>query len=228
MSCAKQSRTACLPISERAELFGEITDANGAADSRSRAVFKAGEDQQPTLACVRPPKYNSDLGLLCLMRRGIVATEALLSIVDSLGYRALIDGLAYGKKLPTAVYVHREAPVCSSGPLGDIVRRLAEAHGIGDDFNVVKFRRDAPRLSFLSYPGFHDRAHPELSKAIAIDLSTGKLFKSDYGDSLNPPILHKKELLLAPDHPRSQEYADLSAKEGEAGLYHDTTLRRCR
>jgi hypothetical protein len=100
-----------------------------------------------------------------------VAVEALLSIVDSLGYRALVDGLAYGERLPTAVYVHRETPVCSSGGLGDIVRGLAEAHGIGDNVNVVKFRRDAPRLSFLSYPGFHDRAHPELSKAVAIDFS---------------------------------------------------------
>jgi hypothetical protein len=79
-----------------------------------------------------------------------VAVEALLSTVDSLGYRALVDGVAYGKKLPTAVYVHRETPVCSSGGLGDIVRRLADAHGIGNDFNVVKFRRDAPRLSLLA------------------------------------------------------------------------------
>lgn len=152
------------------------------------------------------------------------AEQARLSPIDGQAYRGLVDALPYGKKLPTAVYVHRETPVCCSGGLGDIVRRLADAHGIGDDFNVVKFRRDAPRLSFLSYPGFHDRAHPDLSKAIAIDLSTGKLFKIDYCDSLNPPILHRKELLLPSDDPRSTAYAALSAKEGDAGLYHDTTL----
>jgi DNA phosphorothioation-associated putative methyltransferase len=134
----------------------------------------------------------------------------------------LLSELPYGKRLPGAVYLHRETCACRTGPLGDLVTRVAGGCGIGSEFNIIKFRTDAPRLSFLSYPMFFDEPHPALERGIAIDLSTGKTYATDYRDSLNPPILHRKELFLEAGHPRASEFAALSRAEEAAGLYQQT------
>jgi hypothetical protein len=39
----------------------------------------------------------------------------------------------------------------------------------------------------------------------------------------NPPILHRKETFLAPDHPLRERFARLSAQEEKQGLLDDTT-----
>lgn len=139
-------------------------------------------------------------------------------------YRELVRTVPYGKVLPTATYVHRGEQVCQEGFFGQMLTRLGEQHGVGEEFNVVKFRRDAPRLSFLQYSGFFEEAHPCLEEAIAIDLSTGRSLRTTYRDSLNPPILHRKELMLAPAHPRAEEFSALSAAEEQAGLYSNTAV----
>lgn len=139
-------------------------------------------------------------------------------------FRRLVESLPYGKRLPAAVYVHREGGALGESPLGQLTRQVAETHSVGDEFNVVKFRTDLPRLSFLSYPDFFTEAHPALHAAVAIDLSSGKSYATDYRDSLNPPILHRKELLLPPDHPSVGAFTALSAAEDAAGLYRDTAV----
>lgn len=139
-------------------------------------------------------------------------------------YKQLLRELPYGKILPTAVYIHRDSEPCRTGVLGEILAELADRHAVGDEFNVMKFRVDAPRLSFLYYPQFFEEPHPALEKSITIDLASGRSFRSGYGDNLNPPILHRKELLLAPNDPRSSAYAALSAAEEQAGLYENTSI----
>jgi DNA phosphorothioation-associated putative methyltransferase len=148
----------------------------------------------------------------------------VISVDDWARYRELVKTVPYGKVLPTATYVHRGEQVCQQGFFGQMLARLSEHHGIGEEFNVVKFRTDAPRLSFLQYSSFFEDAHPCLEEAIAIDLSSGQALRTTYRDSLNPPILHRKELMLAPEHPRSDEFAALSMAEEQAGLYSNTAV----
>jgi DNA phosphorothioation-associated putative methyltransferase len=145
-------------------------------------------------------------------------------IPDWPGYKQLLQALPYGKVLPTAIYVHRDTDACLTGPLAQILNLLARRYAIGAEFNVVKFRTDAPRLSFLYYPGFFEHPHPSLEEAVAIDISSGRSFHTAYRDNPNPPILHRKELLLEPDHPRVPEFAALSAAEEQAGLYLNTAV----
>ncbi len=135
----------------------------------------------------------------------------------------LLDQLTYGKRLPQALYVHRSTPACREGALGNVLSSLCAAHSICDAFNVVKLRRDAPRLSFLSYPGFDTDPHPVLAHSLAIDLKSGKTYTASYLNSPNPPILHRKELLLSPDDPRYEKWAALSHAEENAGLYQETS-----
>jgi DNA phosphorothioation-associated putative methyltransferase len=145
-------------------------------------------------------------------------------IRDWTRYKELVQTLPYGKILPAAIYVHRDTTVCRTGPLAEILNALVQLHGVGDEFNVLKLRTDAPRLSFLNYPAFFEDPHPALAEALAIDLSSGRSCRTEYRDSLNPPILHRKELLLPPDHPRVAEFAALSASEEQAGLYDNATV----
>lgn len=139
-------------------------------------------------------------------------------------YEDLISNLPYGKVLPSAIYLHRDTEVCTTGPLGRLLQSLAQTHQVTSDFNVVKFRRNAPRISFLCYPQFFETPHPSLEESVSIDLITGKSFRMGYRDNINPPILHRKELFLSPDHPQWTLFASLSADEGRAGLFENSSL----
>jgi DNA phosphorothioation-associated putative methyltransferase len=150
----------------------------------------------------------------------MVATVA----IDTIRYQELISSLPYGKRLPSAVYLHRDTEVCASGPIGRFLQSLAQACGVSADFNIVKFRTDVPRLSFLSYPDFFEDPHPALEESISIDLTTGKTFRMGYRDNINPPILHRKELFLSTDHSQWALFAALSAEEERAGLFENTSL----
>ena len=137
--------------------------------------------------------------------------------------RQVLTGLHYGKRLPATIYLHRESAACRTGELAELVSDLAQRCAIDGDFNVVKFRTDAPRLSFLSYPTFDADAHPALAQSVAIDLESNRTHRTSYEDNLNPPILHRKELLLSPEDARIAQYAALSAEEEAAGLLDSTS-----
>jgi hypothetical protein len=65
--------------------------------------------------------------------------------------------------------------------------------------------------------------HPALRHAITIDMVSGKLRKIDYAKNINPPILHRKETLLPPNHPRNAEFKVLTRAEEQFGLYDETS-----
>jgi hypothetical protein len=89
-------------------------------------------------------------------------------------YREQIGRIPYGKRLPTALYVHREGLVHLGGSLGAVLDRVVARYQVSTEFNLVKFRTDELKLSFLAYPDFESDPHPALRHAIAIDLTTGK------------------------------------------------------
>jgi hypothetical protein len=68
--------------------------------------------------------------------------------VQLLDYQRFLDHLPFGKRLPTALYVHRNTDL---GPeLQQLLSTLAVCHQLGPEFNVLKFRTDELKLSFLS------------------------------------------------------------------------------
>jgi hypothetical protein len=138
-------------------------------------------------------------------------------------YKEQVGRIPYGKRLPTALYVHREGLAGIGGSLGMVLDQVVARYQVSEEFNLVKFRTDELKLSFLAYPGFDSEAHPALRHAIAIDLATGKARHADYADNSNPPILHRKESFVPADHPRRAEFEALTKAEEEAGLYEDTT-----
>jgi hypothetical protein len=57
-----------------------------------------------------------------------------------------------------------------------------------------------------------------------VDLGAGTVRFRTFADSLNPPILHRKELLLRADHPRRAEFEALTQAAEAVGLF-DNPLR---
>ena len=129
-----------------------------------------------------------------------------------------VQSLSHGKKLPQATYVL--APDVSGLPseLADVVEGLRNDLGLSGDFNVLKFSHNGS-VSFLQYSEFRERPHPELGESVRVSLVTGKVSRLRYGGDGNPPILHRKELLVPAGDQDAAAWARLTEQEESAGLY---------
>jgi len=110
----------------------------------------------------------------------------------------------------------------------DHAARLAIAEQVagvrrGTDYNVARFEQDGSRVALLSYADFFDDPFPALNTSWLVDPTNGAATRRTYEGSFNPPILHRKELLLAVDHPRRSRYAALTEAAESIGLFEDTT-----
>lgn len=137
-------------------------------------------------------------------------------------YSEIVSQIRIGKRLPAALYLldegHTELPL----EVRKLCTHLRTLHAIGAEFNLLKFHTIQPKISFLSYPRFFEDAHPVLRESVVVDLSSGKVRRDNYADRLNPPVLHRKETFLRPDHPSSKHFAELTAAEEAAGLLEET------
>lgn len=89
----------------------------------------------------------------------------------------------------------------------------------GENFNVIKFDENTClEISLLDYPDFDGQAFPALRQAWTVRLATRKVAHRRFGQGGNPPILHRKELLLAPDYPQREVFAALTRSLEEKGL----------
>ncbi len=99
-------------------------------------------------------------------------------------------------------------------------RRAASAYDLSD-YNVLKFHESNQRLTFLSYPGFFQEAFPILHSFLLVDTCAQAVRYRDLRDSQNPPLLHRKELLLDTKHPKAEEFAALTSLAEEIGLFKE-------
>lgn len=136
-----------------------------------------------------------------------------------------IDALNVGKKLPDTIYLHRSALETQAPRLYQFALAIAKALKISDDaWNIIKLSKRQFALSLLNYPSFYTEAYPALCRSISIDLTKLNHRVVDYTDSDNPPILHRKELMVLATDPHYGSFA-LITQEGEnAGLYENTRL----
>ena len=143
--------------------------------------------------------------------------------MTSAEYRQALDVLIYGKRLPGAVYLLDPGDDARIPSLLRItVAELRKRLDIPPEFNLLKFHTASPKISFLAYPAFEKEPHPALAESIIVDLVTGKTRRDDYRQRANPPILHRKETFLPPDHPLHGKFAKLTRQEEAAGLLDDT------
>jgi DNA phosphorothioation-associated putative methyltransferase len=126
-----------------------------------------------------------------------------------------------GKLLPNALYVHRTA-LESLSPLLRVYEGCARAViGEIDGANVIKLHRFSGKVSYLVYPHFETDPHPVLCRAVKLAMRSQELSSYEYADSENPPILHRKETFLDPNHPLYSRFSKLTQQEEKHGLLDD-------
>ena len=87
------------------------------------------------------------------------------------------------------------------------------------EFNVIKLD-PGRRISFLRYESF-DNPFPVLLAALSCDLDRRSARHIDFIGRRNPPILHRKELLLLENDPRVAEAARLTDRLERQGAFHN-------
>jgi DNA phosphorothioation-associated putative methyltransferase len=121
-----------------------------------------------------------------------------------------------GKRVGHAVYIHRTARDELEAPLRDALA-LAEEVAQTDTWSVAKLMGDGGRVSLLTYEDF-EHPFPALLESLTIDLQAGAANRRSYRTRANPPVLHRKELLLRRDDPRRVRYGDLTRALEARGL----------
>jgi DNA phosphorothioation-associated putative methyltransferase len=126
-----------------------------------------------------------------------------------------------GKLTPNALYIHTSA-LNTLSPVLRVYEGCARAYiGAVEGANIIKLHRRTPQVSYLAYPEFESNPHPELMASLIIPLQTFRVQYRDYTDSKNPPILHRKETFLLPDHPLRVKFARLTSQEERNGLFDE-------
>ena len=87
--------------------------------------------------------------------------------------------------------------------------------------NVIKTSSDKLSISLLQYEDFESSPFPALQRSWVVDPS-GKVKFRAYQESLNPPILHRKELLVSRDNPNYEAWSVLTKTAEDIGLFNDS------
>jgi len=90
-------------------------------------------------------------------------------------------------------------------------------------FNLVRIDDAGPCISLLNYPEFAVDPFPSLRESWLVDLDRSTVSYRTYAESFNPPILHRKELLLPSDDPQRKVCAALTAAAEAIGLFDEPT-----
>ena len=151
-----------------------------------------------------------------------LADELLFKAGDAAAVDEACRRSAVGKLLPNALYVHRTA-LDSLDPLLRVFEGCARTYlGEIEGANLIKLHRQSGKVSYLVYPDFETNPHPALRRSVKLSLRTREIASLEYGDSPNPPVLHRKESFLLPDHSLHARFARLSEQEEKHGLLSDT------
>ena len=139
-------------------------------------------------------------------------------------FKEAVKLIPIGKHLPDAVYIHESAIDTLPKLLGAHFAKTIINLGLEDeDWNILKFFKRDHKVTLLNYPEFFNDAYPSLHTSYTIDFELNKFRKAEYIKSSNPPILHRKEAFIKPEHPDASLFKAIT-KEGEAiGLYENTS-----
>lgn len=133
--------------------------------------------------------------------------------------------MAIGKRIGDELYVHlasvehlAEASLRSA--IEEALSRLEPRARAAA--NVAKVNTRSQRVALLSYPDFDEEPFPALALSWSPSRNgTGEPVLRSYVDSLNPPILHRKELLVSAEHPARETWQAVTAQADALGLFDD-------
>jgi len=143
--------------------------------------------------------------------------------MEFINFKKYVSKIPIGKKLPNAVYLHESALDVIPKELAlHIVETIERLELSEIDWNIVKFYKHDHKISLLFYPDFDDKSYPTLAQSFTVDIENLSYTQSNYVNSENPPILHRKETFVNETYPLTQSFKEITS-EGEAiGLYENT------
>ncbi len=138
-------------------------------------------------------------------------------------FHAHVKQLKVGKRLPDGVYLHKDTFQRELPELSAWIDEKIIAFGRELPWTVIKLQTRDFGVSLLNYPSFYEEAYPALVSSCKIDFLSDR-YKQNKFSSSNPPILHRKETMVASHDPCYEEFCAIT-KEGEvAGLYENTKI----
>lgn len=125
-----------------------------------------------------------------------------------------------GKVVGNFRYLH----ISALSSLGESVSHISKdiiKQFPSDAWNVAKIHlKDEENISLLYYPDFYEIAFPALSESYKYIAAQKRFTKRNYS-KLNPPILHRKELLLCKEDIRYQQFVELTKTLEANGAYQE-------
>jgi DNA phosphorothioation-associated putative methyltransferase len=129
----------------------------------------------------------------------------------------LIDA---GKRVAENSYLHVDLLDEQPPEVQEIVSLAERAASIGlESYNVVRLGRSKREIALLSYSDFFDAPFPVLQASRLVDVDARRISETSFEQQKNPPILHRKELLLPNDHPRHAEYEEVTKALEDYGAF---------
>jgi DNA phosphorothioation-associated putative methyltransferase len=127
-----------------------------------------------------------------------------------------------GKVVNDSTYFHFEALEFVASDIASLAQQaIAIAGNVAIAANVLKVDTKRRLVSLLHYPAFFENAFPPLTESWRISLDDRRISYRTYVESLNPPILHRKELLLPCHHPAQGEWQRLTQQAESLGLFEN-------
>lgn len=126
-----------------------------------------------------------------------------------------------GKKVLNNLYWHVDLTTTQPEELQNRITQAETLSGLKADvdYNIVKYDLNSPMLSLLWYPDLFTAPFPAIETSYRIDIEARRVEKRSYQASLNPPILHRKELLLSPNDPHNTQFKELTRAAEQLGLF---------
>ncbi len=183
---------------------------------------------RPTIRKIAPEIKEDAKALLISYKQACLLADILLLGVSNLEKIGdLCQQSAIGKQLQGAIAIHVSA-LDKLPPLLRVYEGCASrVYGSLEKANIVKLYYNRPKISYLYYPDFDTVAHPTLKTTMEVDLQSLAVVYNDLSDDPNPPVLHRKDALVAPDYPHYSKFSQLIRQEQELGLLADfNAIRR--
>lgn len=139
--------------------------------------------------------------------------------------RSSTEVSSVGKHVAGKLYAHVSVLSALSERDNELAQRAIAIAGLvpGEQFQVVRISETADEVALLAYPRFFEDAFPALAASWRFDPATESIRFRDYAQSLNPPILHRKELLITAEHPSYSAFCQTTRIAEELGLFQDST-----
>ena len=183
---------------------------------------------RPTIRKISPEIKEDAKALLISYKQACLLSDILLLGVSNLEkIGELCQESAIGKQLSGATAIHISA-LNKLPPLLRVYEGCASrVYGRLEKANIVKLYYNRPKISYLYYPDFDTVAHPTLKTTMEVDLQSLAVVYNDLSDNPDPPILHRKDALVATDYPHYAKFSQLIRQEQELGLLSDfNAIRR--